>query len=131
MKRLHPSVEEFKKFVNHNPKVLEEVRNGKATLQELFEDWYLLGEDDTRWNAFRSAPQPSNSSAETKTEWMANIFDKLKNMDSNQIQSQIGQLSQALGAIQGIVAQFQNESRPKMMNESSQKPNHPFLFRKD
>ena len=48
-KKLHPSVLQFKEFVKNNPKIIQEVRKGKATWQELYEDWYLLGEDDSRW----------------------------------------------------------------------------------
>ncbi len=48
-KKLHPSVIKFKEFVKNNPKLIQEVRKGKATWQELYEDWYVLGEEDKRW----------------------------------------------------------------------------------
>ena len=37
-KVLHPSIESFKIFVKNHPRVMEEVRSGKLTLQELYEE---------------------------------------------------------------------------------------------
>ena len=131
-KKLHPAVEEFKKFVNQNPKVMEEVRTGKATLQDLFEDWYLLGENDPRWDSCRSGQKKSDSPSEKKTDVIAGILEKLKNMDPNMISSHIGQLSQALGAVQGVLVQFQKGDNQNNTNSNSpQQSNHPFHFRKD
>ncbi|TKJ06257.1 cytoplasmic protein, partial [Bacillus cereus] len=40
---LHPSVQQFKEFVNHHPKMVHEVRSGHKTWQQFYEEWYLLG----------------------------------------------------------------------------------------
>lgn len=134
-KKLHPSVLKFKEFVKNNPKVIQEVRKGNSTWQELYEDWYLLGEEDKRWETIGTE---NNSEPEKKTEskgdWMSNIMGMVKKMDPDQMQGHINNLSQALGAIQGVISQFQGNSgstggvgAPK----ASEGPKHPFLFRKD
>ena len=41
------------------------------------------------------------------------ILEKLKKMDPNMISSHIGQLSQALGALQGVLVQFQKGDTQK------------------
>ena len=51
--RLHPSVQDFKLFLKDNPKIVRDVRMGKKTWQEIYEDWSLLGEDDEIWNEFK------------------------------------------------------------------------------
>jgi hypothetical protein len=130
-KGLHPSIENFKVFVKNNPRVMEEVRSGKVTLQELYEEWFLLGEEDTRWDDFRSEKKEDGKSNEANADWMRTVLGTLKNMDPNQMQHYLGHLSQAIGAIQGVVAQFQNGSAQKNMNSSQNKPNNPFSFRKD
>ncbi len=38
---------------------------------------------------------------------MSNIMGAVKNMDPNQVQHHINNLSQAIGAIQGVLSQFQ------------------------
>lgn len=53
-KTLHPKVKEFKEFVRNHPKIVKEVRNGNANWQDLFEDWYLLGEEDSTWDKYKN-----------------------------------------------------------------------------
>lgn len=136
-KQLHPSIEEFKAFVKANPKILKEARSGKVTLQELYEDWYLLGPNDARWDGLRegsseASKQKENDTASNKTVWMSNIVDTLKNMDQNQIQGYLANLNQALGTIQGVISQFAPNSGSSGSSASTeQKPSGPFSFRKD
>ncbi|MFK9092301.1 YlbD family protein [Bacillus salipaludis] len=131
-KELHPSVLKFKEFVKNNPHVIKEVRNGKATWQELFEDWYLLGEEDKRWEAIGtengSAPEKTN---ESKGDWMSNIAGMVKKIDPNQMQNHINNLSQALGAIQGVISQFQGGNVAAGSVKPQEGPKNPFAFRKD
>lgn len=133
-KKLHPSVEKFKEFVKSNPKIIHEVRNGNASWQELYEDWYLLGEDDTRWEEFKSTrkEKTESSSSTKKTEWMAHVMDSIKKMDPNQVQGYINNISQALAAFQGVFSQFQGGGGPSSTsNKVEKKPTGPFSFKKD
>lgn len=132
-KKLHPSIEEFKKFVYKNPKILDEVRTGKVTLQEMYEDWYLLGEEDTRWDPYRNSSEKTSkeSANNVQGDWLKSVLGPLKKMDPNQIQTHLGQLSSALGAIQGVVAQLADGAAKQGSKKTVQKPNHPFQFRKD
>lgn len=132
-KTLHPSVQQFREFVKKNPKIVLEVRKGKTNWQDLFEEWYLLGEDDSRWDEFKegnATASPTND--EGKKEWMQQVMGAVKNMDTNQLQNHISNLSQALGAIQGLILQFQGnpQSKASRGNKANQ-PQHPFQFRKD
>jgi hypothetical protein len=135
-KKLHPKVKEFKEFVQKHPKLSSEVRKGSATWQDLFEEWYLLGEEDPRWNSYREGEgnQEKKEKKET-TGWMDQIGGMLKNMDPNQMQDHINSLSQAIGAVQGVLSQFQSSdtgsSSTTQQSETPQRPRHPFLFRKD
>lgn len=135
-KKLHPSVEEFKAFVKANPKILKEARSGNVTLQELYEDWYLLGPNDTRWDGLLEGSAESTQKKEeasgNRTVWMSNIVDTLKNMDQNQIQGYLANLNQALGTLQGVISQFApNSGSSGTSSPTEQKPSGPFSFRKD
>jgi len=131
-KKLHPSVLKFKEFVKNNPKIIKEVRNGKATWQELYEDWYLLGEEDKRWEDIGTEnASEAETSNESKGDWMSNIMGMVKKMDPNQMNNHINNLSQALGAIQGVIAQFQGGNAPAGPIKPQEGPKHPFSFRKD
>ena len=50
-------------------------------------------------------------------------------MDPDQIQHYINNLSQALGAIQGVISQFQGSKSKPVQTKIEHK--HPFSFRKD
>ncbi|WP_201716681.1 YlbD family protein [Rossellomorea arthrocnemi] len=137
-KSLHPKVKEFKGFVKKHPKIVKEVRNGDANWQDLFEDWYLLGEDDTRWDKYKNeaaTEKPSTTTPESKGGWMDQVGEMVKKMDANQMQQHINSLSEALGAVQGVLSQFQSgsnrESGTAAKTEAPSKPSHPFSFRKD
>jgi hypothetical protein len=130
-KKLHPSVVKFKEFVKQYPKISSEVKKGTVSWQELYEDWYLLGEDDSRWDQFKDFKEveKENSVEENKSDFMTQIFDYFKTMDVNQMQQYISNASQALGAVQGVLSQFQNPTQPS--NQHNSRPSHPFSFRKD
>ena len=130
-KNLHPSVQKFKEFVKNHPELIQEVRKGNATWQNLYEDWYLLGEDDPKWGGSKaSEKKDSVEEQEKKTDWLGTIMGAVKNMDPEQLQGQISNISQALGAIQGVLSQFQGNKGGQQSAKSSG-PGHPFSFRKD
>jgi hypothetical protein len=133
LKKLHPSVLKFKEFVKNNPKVIQEVRKGKATWQELYEDWYLLGEEDKRWETIGSetSSDAEEKSTDSKGDWMSNVMGMMKNMDPNQVQHHINNLSQAIGAVQGVLSQFQGSSPVVNPVKPVEGPKQPFSFRKD
>ncbi|MDQ0272397.1 YlbD family protein [Cytobacillus purgationiresistens] len=135
-KQLHPSVEQFKEFVKGNPAMIKQVRAGNSTWQELYEEWYLLGEEDSKWASLGKEKDEGGTKEDTESkqpDWMENVMGSLKKMDVNQMQGYIANMSQALAAIQGVISQFQGGSSPKggvSSNSSQQKPN-PFTFNKD
>jgi hypothetical protein len=131
-KKMHPSVLKFKEFVKNNPKLIQEVRKGNATWQELYEDWYLLGEDDKRWETIgaETESEPPKTTG-SKGDFMSTMMGTFKKMDQNQIQSHLNNLSQAIGAIQGLLSQFQGTSAANGPSKPSEGPQHPFSFRKD
>ena len=128
-KVLHPSVEQFKDFVKKNPKIIQEVKDEKFTWQELYEDWYLLGEEDPRWEEFRKENK-NTPEEEAKTDLIGQIMGAVKRMDVNQLEGHIYNLSKALDAVQGVISQFQG-ANPKKSLPKSERPPHPFMFRKD
>jgi hypothetical protein len=130
-KKLHPSVEKFKLFVKKYPKITEEVRLGKYTWQELYEDWYLLGEEDNRWNEFKTENDTpiQNKEDENKTDFINQIFHYIKNIDINKMEQHLSHVSQAIGAVQGVLSQFQTPTSSNQQQPT--KSTHPFSFRKD
>lgn len=138
-KKKKPSIEKFKDFVKTHPKLRNEVKNGKYTWQELFEEWYILGSRHRDWEKYtESAPsapaQPDSVPVpdEKNADLVGGLMNTFKNMDINQVQQYITNANQALGAIQGIIASFQGEQRQKDEEPKKQEPaGNPFAFRQD
>ena len=90
----------------------------------------MLGEDDPKWGASNNKKTDKDQGEEKKTDWLGTIMGAVKNMDPEQLQGQIHNISQALGAVQGVLAQFQGNKGHQQGTQSSG-PQNPFSFRKD
>ncbi len=135
-KKLHPSVSEFKSFVQDHPRLVRAVRNKEYTWQELYEDWYLLGEEDPKWNRYKAdgvtSEKDEKNVKENEKGWLEQMTSMLKNMDLNQMQHHIGNLSQAIATIQSMLSQFQqNEGGAQQEKIDQPARRNPFLFRQD
>lgn len=136
--KLSAEVQKFKAFVQNHPYLIKEVRQKETTWQELFEEWYLLGEDDPKWEAYRKDATPNNTrpeksknlNATEKNEWLAQLLESVKKMDPEQVQTFATQLSKALDvAIEFLKELKTNESASDRL--SPPRGHHPFMFRKD
>lgn len=130
---LHPSVQQFKAFVNHHPKMVHEVRNGQKTWQQFYEEWYLLGEQDEMWKVYKadgeviSSPAQENND-EKAADLMGQMLSFLKKLDAEQMQQHLANVTSAIGSVQQVIQQFQgNRTRPEQRTSE----NNPFFFRKD
>lgn len=130
-KQKHPSIEKFKDFVKRHPKLSEEVRNKRKTWQDLFEEWYLLGEEDESWESFRQdgAAKDDKVDKGAKSDVIPQLLQSLKKMDMNQMQYHLTNVNSAIGNIQQLIQQFlPNASKG---SSPSQAAKNPFSFRKD
>lgn len=130
------SMEEFKVFIRNHPSLVKEVRRGIYTWQEIYEDWYLLGEQNSVWDGYRetavAVEQVSTAKKEEEQKDMiANVFESLKNIDVQSMQKHVSNLSQALGAISGVITQFQNTAPAEEKSNKVEKQPNPFDSRKD
>ncbi len=148
-KQLHPSVQKFKEYVRAHPELIKQVRSGTNTWQELYEEWYLFGEDDSKENETyddrtqstefknefsteEASKKESSTEESSKKDWMSTVLGAVRNMDPNQLQHHIVSISSALGAIQGVISSLHggnSSQNPSKKNVSP--PSHPFHFRQD
>ncbi|CEG26701.1 YlbD family protein [Bacillus sp. B-jedd] len=133
--KLHPSVSRFKEFVTSHPHIIQDVRDGRATWQELYEDWYLLGEEDPRWIAKTGTETVNEPAAASDGQgagvWMEKLMNYAQKMDPAQFQSHLYNLSQTLGAVQGLLNQFRSSPPPQQAPAEIAPPPQLFPFRKD
>jgi Putative coat protein len=128
---LHPSVQAFKEFVREHPKLIIEVREGKRTWQALYEEWYLIGDNDAAWERISREGQ-GETQQDTKEEKKAlgQIMSFFQNLDMDQVQGQLNNFNHVLGNLQQLVGIFTGSSPTNNDTPKAAKPN-PFSFQKD
>jgi hypothetical protein len=130
-KTQHPSIQRFKQFVKKHPRLVTEVRESRKTWQELFEDWYLLGEEDSIWDQYKEeSKKQAEKSKEKKGDFMSMILTAVKGMDLSQMEHHISNVGQAITNIQSLISQFQSKDSDNGLSKTKQ-PNHPFFYNKD
>ena len=139
--QLHPSVQKFKQFVRHHPKMTQIVRNGEKTWQQFYEEWYLLGEQDAVWNTYKENPIETKQAAvqtnvideeESKKDWMGQMLAFIKNMNVDQMQQHLANVTSVIGSVQQVVQSFKGgTSVPQQEQQPAQTQNNPFFFQKD
>lgn len=136
--KLHPSVEEFKQFVNKHPKLIANLRKKGRPWQEYYEKWVLLGEDDDYWEVFKErdgdnkhkarGDKDDSNDADTKkknTELFSKFMKMAENVDMDKVQKQVHQLSNTISTVQEAINDFQQTK-----GSSSSRPN-PYQWYQD
>ncbi len=86
------SKEEFKGFVQKNPKLIEYVRNNEMTWQKFYELYDLYGESGEAWDKYlKTDTTSSNLSGGIK-----GIMDLFKGVDLKNVQKTINSLDKAI-----------------------------------
>lgn len=127
-KKLHPSVEKFKAFTKTHPLILKEVRGGKKSLQDFFEEWYILGEDDPVWEKYAAEGSETKEKTGGRSSWLNQLGAMLENLDPAQVQGHLQHLTEAIAAVQNVISQFTGGQTPQ---SQAPQPKGPFSFRKD
>lgn len=131
---LHPTVREFKAFINQHPKLIKEIRKNGRSWQEYYEKWVLLGEDDPLWESFKEPKEAVETNKKTssgKPEWINQIIKMTENMDINKVQEQVNQLSDTVSTLQEVLGQFQHKDQQEDTEQLNNHQERPFKWFKD
>ena len=85
--------EMFKEFVRNNTFLINYVKNGNKTWQELYQLYDLYGEDEEAWNKFLD----NNNGKKVNNNYLEEVVDMFKNIDVNKVQEGITSLQKTLG----------------------------------
>ncbi|KGX84070.1 YlbD family protein [Pontibacillus marinus] len=138
---LHPSVQQFKEFVNKHPKLVKEVKDQGSSWQPFYEKWVLLGEEDSFWDPYREEVVQTKRREENKEEepsesnnqeFMGQLMSMVDKVDLNKVQEHIQQLNGAVQNIQSLVGQFQDMKKQLPgKNQARSQRRSPFSFGRD
>lgn len=124
---LHPSVREFKEFINRYPKLRQVIRKNERPLQDYYEKWALLGEDDPMWDQYKGKVNDHTDKEHDgkHSELFKQVISMAKNMDMNKVQKHINEVSVAVHTIQNILGHVQQTNQ-----HPRERPDHLFhIFR--
>ena len=98
-------MEEFREFVSRFPKIRDDVRSGKRTWQNIYEEWVLYGEGDQQWQQYKNDNNQYNEQF-TQSQYRQNpqsLGDSVKNIVSYIQKINPDSLNRTLNTIQKIV----------------------------
>lgn len=96
------TLESFKAFVKKHPGLIGEVKKGKWTWKELYEEWKIFGDEDERWNRYRETTE------ETINEHrFSGILSKMKQINLQDVHKNIVELKELVQTIQQFIHELQ------------------------
>ena len=131
-----PSIEQFRQFVVEHPKLREDVKAGKKTWQQYFEDWYYKGQDHEMWDEYRNGNSSKSQKKTAKKEesseegYVGKVISFVKNLDPDQIQDHLTNVNSTLTNIQQLISQFKSPAAASNQREEKS-ASQQFNFRQD
>lgn len=94
------SKDSFKAFARLHPELANNVLNGKATWQQLYEIYEIYGEGNSIWNQYFPATLADNISSSATT--IKDFVNTFKNIDMDSVQKGINNIQKTIGLLQDI-----------------------------
>ncbi|TFB23324.1 hypothetical protein E3U55_05765 [Filobacillus milosensis] len=107
---LPDEVREFKQFVESRHGIIDDVRRGRYSWQELFDKWHTSGEQDPIWDQYEINEKQSASHNDYMNKF-SSLFDMLSKVDIDQLEKQVNNLSKTIDQVQGFLKKS-NHSNP-------------------
>jgi len=124
---LHPTVREFRAFINKHPKLIANIRKSGDSWQEYYEKWVLLGEEDPMWDQYKEEKDIEvKKSKGNKSELFSQLIALTANMDIDKIQNHVQQLSNTVSTVQEMLGVFQENKETPQAQQDQPRPFHLF-----
>ncbi|SFL57893.1 spore coat protein YlbD [Salibacterium qingdaonense] len=118
------SIYEFREFLYRHPELIKEVRAGRQTWNQLYQDWMVLGENHDQWGSYRIDDDSVQNRKKDKTgDTLSSVLTILEQVNIDDLQKQISQFSGMMGNVQQVMQHFKKPEEPP------KPPHNPFSFR--
>lgn len=105
-KELHPTIKEFKAFINNNSKLRADIRQSGRPWQDYYERWVLNGNDDPMWKKYSQDKRVEETDSKKQSELFNQLIKFTQNIDMDKAQQQMKQLDKTINSVQGMLNQF-------------------------
>lgn len=95
---------EFREFVALHPLLRDEVKSGKRTWQNVYEDWVIYGDNNTIWNNYKKQEEKASPTLGDmfNMEKIKNVVGMVKKIDTNQINKTLNNVQKIIQIVQSI-----------------------------
>ena len=92
--------EEFKEFVQKNPKLVEFVKKDEMTWQKFYDMYNLYGENNEVWDKYIKEDIKETTKVGIAGLTLSEVFNWIKSLDLDGLQEGIGNVQRVLGVVQ-------------------------------
>ncbi|SFM00423.1 Putative coat protein [Gracilibacillus orientalis] len=121
----NPSVQHFKTFIHEHPLLIKEIKHGKMSLQEAYEQYVLLGEEDPSWNKYKPNHDKNDSNDTTSNQLYQKLWKHIEKLDANQVETHINDLNGAIDNVMTLIDQFKQYRN----NQTGQSQSDNFFYK--
>ena len=107
-------VTDFKEFVRNNSFLINYVKNGKKSWQDMYEIYDLYGEDENVWDKFLEGGNKEEN--HSSRGYFDDIVKMAKNIDVDKVQEGISSLQKTLGLFGELFAGKEGSNSSKEYN---------------
>ena len=93
-------MDEFREFVSRYPLVREDVASGKKTWQNIYEDWVILGENNSIWDKYKESKKETIDLLSSEN--LRNIMNYVKKINPDSISKTLNTVQKILQITEGI-----------------------------
>lgn len=101
---------EFREFVSIHPLLRDEVKNGKRTWQNIYEEWVLYGDDASIWKEYLSENNEEKARKKEQgvlegvlnTDGIKNILGYVKNIKPDKVNSTLNNIQKIIQIVQTV-----------------------------
>lgn len=93
-------MDEFREFVSRYPLVREDVTLGKKTWQNIYEDWVILGENNSIWDKYKEGKKETIDLLSSEN--LRNIMSYVKKINPDSISKTLNTVQKILQITEGI-----------------------------
>lgn len=125
-KEMHPTVKQFKQLMDSNPSLKEEMVKRQLNLQQFFEQWYVLGENEF----LEKYLSPSNKEDTKQDDVKDNEQKKDSPLSTDDVSLFIDNAVNAVSTISGLLSMFRTNKSSSPANAAKDYKSL-FQFRED
>lgn len=109
-------IKQFKHFLQDHPEIIKEIRKGEKQLQEVYEQYILLGEEDPSWKTYRKEEKPADS--DDSSQLYQKLWKHVEQLDIDKVEEHIHQLNGAIHQIITLINEFKKHQQKSKKDTS-------------